>query len=73
VLNEGKENEILFRPNEYETVDSDHGIAVRFVSAQFAGAYWRNTVCTSGNETLVLFAQQSLDDVEKITINKRNS
>ena len=73
VLNEGQENEILFRPNEYKTVDSDPGIAIRFVSAQFAGAYWRNTVCTSGNETLVLFAQQSLDDVEKITIIKRNS
>ncbi|ASS48630.1 MAG: hypothetical protein A3D31_07260 [Candidatus Fluviicola riflensis] len=73
VLNKGKKNEILFRPNEYQTVKSGAGIKVRFVSAQFAGAYWRNTVCTNNNETLVLFAQQSLDDVEKIEIKRKNS
>ncbi|MES2555050.1 MAG: ABC transporter ATP-binding protein [Bacteroidota bacterium] len=73
VLNKGKKNELLFRPNEYQTVKSGAGIGVQFVSAQFAGAYWRNTVCTSNNETLVLFAQQSLDDVEKIEIKKRYS
>lgn len=73
VLNNGKKNELLFRPNEYQTAVSGAGIAVRFVSAQFAGAYWRNTVCTNNNETLVLFAQESLDDVEKIEVKKRYS
>lgn len=73
VLNEGKKDELLFRPNEYTIVQSAHGITVQFVTAQFAGAYWRNTVCTSNNETLVLFAQQSLDDVEKIEVTKRYS
>lgn len=73
VLNKGKKNELLFRPNEYQAVKSGAGIDVRFVSAQFAGAYWRNTVCTSNNEMLVLFSQQSLDDVEKIEVKKRYS
>ncbi|MDH4472311.1 MAG: ABC transporter ATP-binding protein [Fluviicola sp.] len=73
VLNEGQKGELLFRPNEYTIVQSGQGITVRFITAQFAGAYWRNTVCTSNNETLVLFAQQSMDDVEKIEVTKRYS
>lgn len=64
---------ILFRPNEYEVVNNGTGIPVSFVDACFSGAYWRNIVCTTKDETLVLFAQESLNNVKEITINKRHT
>lgn len=63
---------VLFRPNEYAVTAPGEGIPVRFVEAYFVGAYWRNSVCTSKNETLVLFAQESMDYVESIRIEKRH-
>ncbi len=65
--------ELLFRPNEYEVVTDGTGIPIQFIQSSFIGAYWRNSVCTTNNETLVLFAQQSMDDVREITIKKRHS
>lgn len=64
---------VLFRPNEYELVNEGEGIPVRFTEAFFSGAYWRNIVCTTKDETLVLFAQESLNNVKEITINKRHT
>lgn len=64
---------VLFRPNEYTVSEDGSGIPVRFEEAFFAGAYWRNTVCTNSNETLVLFAQESMHHVREIRILKRHS
>jgi len=64
---------VLFRPNEYLVAKAGAGIPVHFVESSFIGAYWRNSVCTNNNETLVLFAQQSMNDVQEIRINKRHS
>jgi iron(III) transport system ATP-binding protein len=70
----GMEREtVLFRPNEYEIAAPGEGIPVQFTESYFAGAYWRNLVCTPAGETLVLFAQESMNDVREIKIKKRNS
>lgn len=65
--------EILFRPNEYRLVETGEGIPVQLVDTLFSGAYWRNTVCTNRNESLVLFAQEPLHHVKEIQIHKRYS
>ena len=67
--NEGK---LLFRPTEYVVSTKGSGISITFVSSEFAGPYWRNTVCTSKGEIVVLFAQESLNYVEAIEIIKKN-
>lgn len=63
---------LLFRPSEYTICPKDEGIPITFVSSEFAGPYWRNTVCTSKGEIVVLFAQESLNYVEAINIVKKN-
>lgn len=63
---------LLFRPSEYELTTKGNGIDVSFVSSEFAGPYWRNTVCTSKGEIVVLFAQESLSHVEAINVVKKN-
>lgn len=62
---------VLFRPVEYETAPEGEGIPITFGSATFAGAYWRNFVCTNRGEELVLFAPQSLEHVRAIRIHKQ--
>ena len=64
---------VLFRPVEYAIAAENEGIPVTFQHAAFAGAYWRNFVCTTRGEALVLFAQQSLENVRAISINKQNT
>lgn len=64
---------VLFRPVEYAIAEAGEGIEVNFERAAFAGAYWRNFVCTTGGEALVLFAHQSLEHVRAITIRKHQS
>lgn len=71
-LNSNNES-VLFRPVEYEIAETGEGIPVTFVAAAFAGAYWRNFVCTNQGEELVLFAPQSLKDVRAIRIRKQHS
>jgi ABC-type sulfate/molybdate transport systems ATPase subunit len=63
---------VLFRPNEYEIATPEEGLQVAFLQSYFAGAYWRNLVCTPANEILVLFAQESMNDVRSIKITKRH-
>lgn len=64
---------VLFRPDEYALAEKGTGIPVQFREASFAGAFWRNVVCTDNNETLVLFAQQPLKHVSAISIVKKDS
>lgn len=64
--------QLLFRPTEYEIAEAGEGIAVTFEAAAFAGAYWRNFVCTNQGEELVLFAPQSLEHVRAIRIRKQH-
>lgn len=63
----------LFRPTEYSLEKSADSITVQFVSATFAGIYWKNRVCTSNGESLILFAQEQLTNIEHVTIKKRKS
>jgi len=74
-INEVLEGEktVLFRPNEYLAASGNEGIAIEFQYASFAGAYWRNFVCTPQGEALVLFAQESLENVRRIRIDKRKA
>lgn len=67
-----KNGSLLFRPTEYEITSKGSGTDVSFVSSEFAGPYWRNTVCTSKGEIVVLFAQESLNHVEAIKVVKKN-
>ena len=71
ILLNGKQ--VLFRPVEYHLEAGKEQVPIQFKYAAFAGAYWRNFVCTNQGEELVLFAQQSLEHVRAITISKQQN
>lgn len=62
----------LFRPTQFELTDetATNAIPVRFVSAQFAGPYYKNHVCTNDGDELVLFSPEALTHAKAIRIAK---
>ena len=65
---------ILFRPIEYdlELNETDKQLEVKFVKSVFFGAYYKNYFQTKKKESIILYHTESLSNVQKIAIKKKN-
>lgn len=68
-------NEILFRPTEFELVNDakEISIKIKFLGSQFAGTHFVNYFQTVNDEKIILFHNKSLDEEKEIIIKKRNT
>lgn len=65
---------ILFRPTEF-TIDpgnEENTIEVQFLRKSFSGPYYQNHFRINKKESIVLYHKESLENVTKIAIDKRN-
>lgn len=67
-------NKIMFRPTEFAvaTPSEEAGIEVSFQRKSFAGPYFQHYFKTKRRESIVLYHPESLENVEKIIVKKRN-
>ncbi len=65
---------ILFRPGEFSLNLNDQGdqLDVQFLRKSFSGPYYQNHFRISKKESIVLYHKESLENVTKIVIHKRN-
>lgn len=65
---------ILFRPTEFSLDPAAEGmeLEVRFQRKSFSGPYYHNYFRINKKESIVLYHKESLENVTKITLNKRN-
>jgi iron(III) transport system ATP-binding protein len=63
--------QILFRPNEFDLKGETNKLKVKFVRSQFFGAFIVNYFITEKKEKIQLFDLKELKDVKEISIIKR--
>lgn len=63
--------QILFRPNEFDLKGETNKLKVKFVRSQFFGAFIVNYFITEKKEKIQLFHLKELKDVKEISIIKR--
>lgn len=66
--------QLLFRPVEFviSEGEAEDQLEVQFLRKSFAGPYYQNHFRISKKESIVLYHQESLENVTKIIIHKRN-